>query len=73
MQVDATKRGRATQEGYRMAIDLFGTQMREDADRADYEARSTRMNDVARQIPGFNWHRLDESSHRLMQHYVARH
>ena len=36
-----------------MVIVLFGTQMREDADLADYETRSARMDEVVRQIPGF--------------------
>jgi heme-degrading monooxygenase HmoA len=36
-----------------MVIVLFGTEMREDADLVDYEARSKRMNDLVRQMPGF--------------------
>jgi len=36
-----------------MVIVLFGTEMREDADLEDYEARSARMDDLVRQMPGF--------------------
>ncbi len=36
-----------------MIVVLFGTQMRADADLAEYRTRSRRMNDLVRQIPGF--------------------
>jgi heme-degrading monooxygenase HmoA len=36
-----------------MVIFLFGTHMREGPELADYEARSARMNELARQMPGF--------------------
>jgi heme-degrading monooxygenase HmoA len=36
-----------------MVIVLFGTEMREDADLADYAARSARMDALVRQMPGF--------------------
>jgi heme-degrading monooxygenase HmoA len=36
-----------------MVIVMFGTELREDADLADYEARSERLDVLVRQIPGF--------------------
>jgi heme-degrading monooxygenase HmoA len=48
-----TEQDQETLEGYRMVIVLFGTQMREGADLAEHEARSQRMNELARQMPGF--------------------
>jgi heme-degrading monooxygenase HmoA len=48
-----TEQDQETLEGYRMVIVLFGNQMREGADLAEYEARSARMNELARQMPGF--------------------
>jgi calcium/proton exchanger cax len=36
-----------------MVIVLFGTELRADADLEEYQARSRRMNELVRQIPGF--------------------
>ena len=36
-----------------MVIVLFGTELRADADLAEYQARSRQMNELVRQIPGF--------------------
>ena len=36
-----------------MIIVLFATELRPDADLADYQASSRRMNELVRQIPGF--------------------
>lgn len=36
-----------------MVIVILGTEMREGADRAEYKARSARMDELVRQIPGF--------------------
>lgn len=36
-----------------MVIVLFGTELRADVDRAEYEARNRRMDELVRQMPGF--------------------
>lgn len=36
-----------------MIVVLFGTQLRPDIDRAEYEARNERMDEIVRQMPGF--------------------
>ena len=36
-----------------MIVVLFGTELRADADLTEYRARSRRMNELVRQIPGF--------------------
>ena len=36
-----------------MIVVLFGTKLRPDIDRAEYEARNWRLDDLVRQIPGF--------------------
>lgn len=36
-----------------MVIVLFGTELRADVDRAEYEARNRRMDELVQQMPGF--------------------
>ena len=55
---DETRRGAKADDtaykgGRHMVIVLFGTEMRHDADLEDYEARSARMDELVRQMPGF--------------------
>src|SRR5215467_4707198 len=45
----ASQKGR----GLDMIVVLFGTELRPDIDREEYEARNRRLDDLVRQMPGF--------------------